>query len=113
MYTNSIEVCIKGSTGTPYVATFTREGNSLKTTCSCPAGEKRTHCKHRLALFAGDVTAVSGDIQSGLITQLSVMVRGTEVEFALQAVAAAETEAKAAVDRVKHAKKYLDRVMHK
>ena len=107
-----VQVPIQGSTGTPYIATFSRDGDSLKAACSCPAGEKRTHCKHRLAFFSGDVTAVRGDIPPGLAEQLSAMVRGTQVEIALQALEAAETEAKAATERLKRAKKFLDQAMH-
>ena len=113
MHTNTIEVRIEGSTGTPYVATFSREGDSLRTACSCPAGEKRIHCKHRLALFSGNLSAVRGIMRSGLAEQLSAMVRGTQVEVALQELEVAEVEAKTAAERVKRAKKILDRLMHK
>jgi hypothetical protein len=108
----TVQVHIDGSTGTPYIATFTRDGDSLQTACSCPAGEKRTHCKHRLALFSGDFAAVRGTIPPGLAEQLSAMVRGTEVEKALQELEAAQAEAIAATERLKRAKKFLDRAMH-
>ena len=113
MHTDTIEVSIEGSTGAPYFASFSREGDSLKTACNCPAGEKRIHCKHRLALFAGDLSAVRGAVSPRLVEQLSAMVRGTQVEAALQELEAAEVEAKAAAERVKRAKRFLDRVMHK
>jgi SWIM zinc finger len=113
MHIDAIEVSIEGSTGAPYVATFSREGDFLQTACSCPAGEKRIHCKHRLALFAGDLSAVRGAVSPRLAEQLSAMVRGTQVEAALQELEAAEVEAKAAAERVKRAKRFLDRVMHK
>lgn len=109
----AIEVRIEGSTGTPYVATFIREGDFLQTTCSCQAGQKKTHCKHRLALFAGDLSSVRGAFSPLLAKQLSAMVKGTPVEAALQELDAAEVEAKAAAERVKRAKKFLNRVMYK
>ena len=112
MHTDAIEVRVEGSTGTPYVATFSLEGGSLKTACSCPAGEKKMHCKHRLALLAGNLSAVLGVMPSGLAEQLSTMVRGTQLEVALQELEVAEAEAKVAAERVKRAKKVLDRVMH-
>jgi hypothetical protein len=112
MRSDSIEVQIEGSTGTLYVATFFRAGDSLATACSCPAGEKRTHCKHRLALFAGDISAVRGAVPPDLAEQLAAIVRGTQVEVALQALEAAETHAKSAAERLKQAKKFLDRAMH-
>lgn len=113
MHSDIIEVCIEGSSGAPYVATFSRDGESLMTACTCPAGERRIHCKHRLALFAGDLTAVRGVISSGLAERLSAMVRGTQVEVALQELEAAEIEARATAERLKRAKRFLDRVMHK
>lgn len=108
-----IEVHINGSTGTPYVVTFLRIGNSLKTTCSCIAGENRRHCKHRLSLFSGDLSSVSGVHPSDLIDQIFEMLKGTDVEAALQELFSAEAQMKAATDRSKRAKKFLDRVMHK
>lgn len=74
IHTDMVEVHINGSTGTPYVVTFLRIGSSLKTTCSCSAGKNRKHCKHRLALFSGDLSAVNRVSSSGLIDQLSEML---------------------------------------
>ena len=107
-----IEVHVLGSSGTPYIATFSREGDSLKTTCNCAAGKKRTHCKHRLALLAGDFTSVHGDMQSELLDRLSAIARGTEIESALKAFELADADAKAATERLKRAKKLLDIAMH-
>ena len=112
MSITTVQVHVEGSTGTPYVVKFSREGDSLKTVCSCPAGEKRTHCKHRIALLSGDLTAVRGAIPLGLAEQLSALARGTEVDLALQALEAAEAEVKVATERLKRAKKFLDRAMH-
>lgn len=107
-----IKIQIEGSTGTPYVALFTRDGDSLKTSCTCQAGERQMHCKHRLSLIEGDITQVRGDAPTDLAQQIAAMVKGTDVEVALLALAAAETEAKTATEKLKRAKKILDRVMH-
>ena len=108
----TVEVRIEGSSGTPYAVSFSRDGNILTTSCTCPAGDKRTHCKHRLALFAGDLTQVRGNMQADLAQQIATILAGTGVEAALQALAAADAEARAAADRLKRAKRALDRAMH-
>jgi hypothetical protein len=41
------------------------------------------------------------------------MLRGTQLEVAIEALAIAEAEAKASSDKLKRAKKLLDRVMHR
>jgi uncharacterized Zn finger protein len=107
-----ITVNIEGSSGTPYIVSIIREEDSLKTSCTCPAGEMRTHCKHRIELFAGNLASVRGTTEPNLAQEISIMLKGTAVESALQAVEAAEIEAKAAKDKVKRAKRALDRVMH-
>ena len=112
MHSDKLEVQITGSSGNPYVVTFIRDEDGFITACTCPAGEKRTHCKHRLSLFSGDLTAVRGDIPPHLSERLSIMVKGTKVESALLELGTAEAESTAATDRVKRAKKQLDRVMH-
>lgn len=112
MQNTTIEVRIEGSTGTPYAVSFSREGSNLKTSCTCPAGDKGIHCKHRLALFAGDLARVRGDTRSDLAQQIAAMLHGTEVETTLRALVAAESEARTAAENLKRAKKNLDRVMH-
>ena len=107
-----IQIQIEGSTGTPYVASFTRDGNSLKTSCTCQAGERQIHCKHRLSLIEGDTTQVRGNAPPNLAQQIAAMVKGTDVEEAVLALAAAGAEAKTATEKLKRAKKILDRVMH-
>ncbi len=113
MQNATLEVRIEGSTGTPYSVSFARHLNNLKTSCTCQAGVKSIHCKHRLALFAGDLTQVRGDMQPSLAQKIAVMLDGTDVETALKALLAAEVEAGRATNNLKQAKKNLDRVMHK
>lgn len=107
-----ITVEIEGSTGTPYTATFTRDGDRLITTCTCGAGESKMHCKHRLSLFAGDFSHVRGAPPADLSTQIMTMLEGSTVAAALASLAEAETAAEAAKANVKRAKKSLDRAMH-
>jgi uncharacterized Zn finger protein len=107
-----LDVQIEGSTGTPYAVSLSREGDRLTTSCTCPAGDKGIHCKHRLALFAGDLTRVCGDTKTNLAQEIATILAGTGVEAALRALNAAEVDAKVAADRLRQAKKALDRAMH-
>lgn len=113
MQSNVINAEILGSTGTKYAISFSREGRFLNTSCTCPAGEMRTHCKHRLSLFQGDISRVFGDAPPNLAQRISEMVRGTDVEDALRAMFTAEAEVKTATLLFKRTKKALDRAMHK
>lgn len=111
MPTEELELQIEGSTGTVYRVYFLREGSVLKTSCSCPAGERRTHCKHRLLLFAGDDSRVRGDRPSALKQIISAMLQGTDVQSALNSLTQAKVEVSAAEARLKSAKRILDRAM--
>lgn len=108
-----IQVQIEGSSGTPYVVMFDRDGKLLRTSCTCPAGEKRMHCKHRIALFSGDLTQIRSVQPPDLKQQILAMLEGTDVAVALAELISAENESKTATDKCKKAKKHLDRVMHK
>lgn len=112
MQNATLEVRIEGSTGIPYDVSFVRNLNNLKISCSCAAGKNMIHCKHRLALFAGDITQVLGEVQLDLAQKIEVILGGTDVETALKALLEAEFDAKQANKLVKLAKKNLDRVMH-
>lgn len=113
MLSESIEVHVLGSTGKQYIATFVRADGLLHTTCTCQAGMNKTHCKHRLQLLGGNLTSVSDPAPEDLAIRLSTMLRGTQLEVAIEALAIAEAEAKASSDKLKRAKKLLDRVMHR
>jgi hypothetical protein len=112
MPTEDLELQIEGSTGTAYHVYLAREGSVLKTSCSCPAGEKRTHCKHRLSLFEGDESRVRGKRPSALTQIIFEMLQGSDVQTALNALAQAKVEMSTAEAKLKSAKRFLDRAMH-
>jgi uncharacterized Zn finger protein len=112
MSNDAFEVQVAGSSGTPYAVSFVKDGDSFNAFCSCPAGEKKIHCKHRLSLLSGDLTAVIGGVPSDLVERLTDLVKGTKLESALLELESAEADFRSSSDRVKRAKKYLDRVMH-
>jgi hypothetical protein len=44
-----------------YTVTFKFEGDLTSINCTCPAGENRMLCKHRLNLIAGDLNAIANE----------------------------------------------------
>ena len=107
-----LEIQVEGSSGNSYMTTFVRTGNSLRALCTCPAGEMSTHCKHRLALLAGDLTQARGELPADLAQQLTALLQGTEVERILKVLTDVQAAVAAAQTEVKRHKKALDRVMH-
>ncbi|HYN77990.1 MAG TPA: SWIM zinc finger family protein [Lamprocystis sp. (in: g-proteobacteria)] len=101
---------VAGSAKEPYQVTFRNEHGKLNAFCTCPAGEKGLHCKHRLAIVAGDTSAVLSKSREE-IEILRTWLIGSELEIACSAFHEAEKnfeEAKAMFDR---AKKRLGKVM--
>lgn len=103
---------MNGSNGNEYEVRFEREGDMLHTSCTCPAGQNRTHCKHRLELMDGDLGRIVTTEHGALREQIAKMLHGTNVEQALRDLQEAENFEKAAMARFKQAKKALDRAMH-
>lgn len=107
-----LELIVKGSSGNDYVVRLYREADSLHTSCTCPAGQNRTHCKHRLELMDGDLGRLVASEHGALREQIAEMIHGTNVEQALKDLREAEVFEKAAMARLKQAKKALDQAMH-
>ncbi len=78
-----INFMVKGSADDPYEVTFLKNEDRLLVLCTCPAGENRRHCKHRVAIMNGS----SENIVSGNADEISTVqawMAGTEVETALR-----------------------------
>ena len=70
-----LELLIESSSsGEHYAVTFTREGTNLRTSCTCPAGQKGIHCKHRLSLLAGDLSSIVGEVPADIGAQLAALL---------------------------------------
>ena|SRR3990172_11079454 len=78
-----LEFQVQGSAPTPYTVSFERIGDNLRTTCTCPAGQKGMYCKHRLSIIRGEYgTVVSSNKDDlRLIPQL---LEGSDVAAALE-----------------------------
>jgi DNA polymerase-3 subunit epsilon len=70
---------VKGSTGNIYDVTARRVGGRLRTSCTCQAGQNRRWCKHRTALFDGEVDALLSDNLYD-VAKLAKMASGAIVE---------------------------------
>ena len=79
------------STGEVYEVVLSRTDNNLTMTCTCPAGTKGMHCKHRLSILLCDFSDVeSGDTdREGDIKE---MLSGSDVEAAWEEVFKFEEE---------------------
>ena len=77
--TEQLRFVVTGSKGTAYQIEAWRDGRNLTMTCTCRAGQVGRHCKHRVALLYGDVTALqSGNIRD--VERLRDLLAGSDVE---------------------------------
>ena len=51
--TESIRFLVQGSSAEPYEVTFVKRGENLSASCTCPDGQNRLSCKHRLNILEG------------------------------------------------------------
>lgn len=100
---------VEGSQGDLYRITFAFDGDRAAATCTCPAGEQGTWCKHRTALLDGDVTALRSDNASEAAT-VKDRLAGTSLGDAYSRWVEAEDRAVAAKKAADAAKRALARV---
>jgi hypothetical protein len=108
----TINFSVQGSAETPYEVSFIFDESKLNAFCTCPAGNGGMVCKHRLSILAG----MKAGIVSTNIDQISNVVtwlRGSEIEKAMAALAAAEANFDDAKKQVSSAKKKLSASMMK
>jgi uncharacterized Zn finger protein len=106
----SIKFQVQGSASEPYEVVFSREGSNLTATCTCPAGLVGQYCKHRFNILGGAVDGVVSNNENEVATVLG-WLPGTDVEAAMNAVAAAEAEVERAKKAATAAKKALASAM--
>ncbi|MFZ7089436.1 SWIM zinc finger family protein [Primorskyibacter sp. 2E233] len=96
--------CTSSSTGEIYHIHVSRDGNNLTCTCTCPAGSKRTVCKHRLGVLQGDTNVVSGGDVEHLHLMPSILT-GSDVQVELDRLKDLESEMDKLKKRIAAAKK--------
>ena len=99
---------VQGSESDPYVVTFAKDGANLTATCSCRAGKLGQYCKHRLNILLGDTDGMVGGDPADVAVVVS-WLPGSDVEEALQQLAAAEAVAAKAQAEVVGLRKALGR----
>jgi len=103
---DTIKFLVQGSSLEPYQVVFTKEGNNINAQCSCPASIYGQYCKHRFGILAGETSGiVSGNIEH--IQTVLQWLKGSDIEEAMNIVAAAEEELERAKRKVSAAKKKL------
>ena len=71
---------VQGSANQPYNVEISRSGSRLQCKCDCPAGEKRTPCKHWKGVFEGEKQKYMG-ISPDELADLRTWITGTDVEY--------------------------------
>ncbi|NJC38074.1 hypothetical protein GGR60_002628 [Xanthomonas arboricola] len=106
-----IEFAVQGSAAEPYVVTFSRTGESFTAFCTCPAGQSRQSCKHRIGILAGSTKGlVSGTPeQVGLVAN---WLPGSHVAVDRQALVASEAAFEQAKKAVSAARAALAAALH-
>lgn len=103
---NRLVFYVQGSAVEPYRVTFEKIGNNLNGYCTCPAGDKGQHCKHRTNILYGVLDGIVNPNFTDL-SRLGGWIPGTDVERALNELNIADQAFKAAEERFKAAKKNL------
>lgn len=106
-----IQFQIQGSEPEPYTVTFHRTDSQLIGVCTCAAGQKGQHCKHRLGILLGD-TSICSSQPTHLVQHVQAWLPGTPVAQALQSIRAAEADLARAKAQLAQAKKQLSTALY-
>ena len=97
---------VKGSASKPYTVSFKKNHNNINASCTCPAGENGKHCKHRLAIMAGDSKSVVCS-NKNQVTTIQLWLPGSDLGKTFVELTSAEHEYKKAKQRLTIAKKRI------
>jgi len=110
MTVQSLKFLVQGSAESPYEVKFTLNGENLNAFCTCPAGQKGLHCKHRLSILAGESGSVISGNQDDILIVKS-WLPGTGVEVAIHNMEQAEFDFTVAKGKLSRAKKELAKAL--
>lgn len=102
---------VQGSAPQPYEVIFSRSAVTLAITCTCPAGDSGLSCKHRVALLAGDASALASENRAE-VPAAAALVIGTDLERALRDLAAAESALDKAKQELAQRRRAVARIMN-
>lgn len=92
-----IEFLVQGSAPAPYEVIFARDNNEVTASCSCPAGDNGTYCKHRLDILDGVLGGVVSE-NAHQVREVVSWLPGSSLEMCLAELASATRE----VENAKH-----------
>jgi uncharacterized Zn finger protein len=101
---------VQGSASEPYEVVFRRNGSNLSAYCTCQAGTKGNHCKHRFAILRGSEKGIVSGNESQ-VAEVAGWLPGTDVEAAMAQVEALEDQANQIKKALSEAKKDLAKAM--
>lgn len=103
----TIDVYVQGSAELPYLISFFEGEKGPMLTCTCPAGMVQMLCKHREALFLGDITAIGQGDGPAIVEAIWT----STLMDAYASVQAANAAVEKAKRQLKAEKKRLGRLM--
>lgn len=106
-----LKFVVRGSQGNEYQITLKKADNALVLNCTCAAALSGTWCKHRLALLAGDISALLSDNTQDMDSFKS-LISGSIIEKRFTDICALEREKEAVDAKLKAAKKAIGREMN-
>lgn len=110
MSKNQLEFKVQGDSGNLYTVRFEKEGSDLFSSCSCPAGEMGTYCKHRIRLLTGEISKLVSKNESD-IANLIKLKAGTELDKILLRLFDREAALESVKKEIKSVKKDLQKFM--
>jgi len=108
--TKEIVFLVQGSNPEPYKIRFIKSDLIFSAFCTCPAGQKGMHCKHRINILTGSVNAIVSDNIEEVATIKKWLI-GTPIEEAIQLFQSAEKECLSAKKASTKAKKNLSKAL--
>ena len=108
--TKEIIFLVRGSNPEPYKIRFIKNDLFFAAFCSCPAGKKGMHCKHRINILTGSVDAIVSDNIEEVATIKKWLI-GTPIEEAIQLFKSTEKEYLSAKKASTKAKKNLSKAL--
>jgi uncharacterized Zn finger protein len=108
-----IDLLARSSSGDePYHVSIQFQDNKVTATCDCQAGQHGLHCKHRMAVIAGDKTVLYDATQYPDLSRASDLLSRSRIKGVLDDVHAAEEAVEAAKREFKRQKARLGRLMN-
>lgn len=103
---------IQGSAESPYTVEFSITHDSFKGECDCPAGQKKTLCKHILSILEGEIPKglVNGDTSK--IPTIIKAFQNSEVGSVFMIFKETETEIEQLKKEMKNRKNQVARILY-